>query len=292
MTRYGIADIGSNTVVLLVYEVNGKDMRQLKYISTPVHLISYVSSRTMSREGIEKAAAVLKEYASILDEMQVEMRFADVTEPCRISNREELIGALAESGFEIYPLSGEQEALCDYEGAMLFYPDVRDGIAFDVGGGSTELIAFKDGKATDAMSFPLGCVRLARLPLDTERCKEEIMKAREEYPGLNVSVKTVIGIGGTARAAGLVCESAYGDRHRIRVSDLTEAFELIRDGDPYMNTIVQRVVDPSRIPVFLPGIHMILEICRCFGAETVLISDTGIREGFLMERIRNLNKND
>ena len=288
MTAYGIADIGSNTVVLLVYDVNGTAMRQLKYISTPVHLIDYVKDGVMSSAGISRAAAVLKEYAAILDEMGISMRFADVTEPCRIENRDDLISALEESGFEIYPLTGEQEALCDYEGAMLSYPEVRDGIAFDVGGGSTELIAFKDGKATDAMSFHLGCVRLAHLPLDTDQCRAEIMKARAEYPGLNVSEKTVIGIGGTARAVGLVCESVYGDRHRIRVSDLKQAFELIRDGDPQLNTVVQRVVDPSRVPVFLPGIHMILEICDFFEAETVLISDTGIREGFLMERIRNL----
>ena len=35
----------------------------------------------------------------------------------------------------------------------------------------------------EAMSFHLGCVRLAHLPLDTKECRKELLKARKEYPG-------------------------------------------------------------------------------------------------------------
>lgn len=289
MSRYAIADIGSNTVVLLIYEIAGSTLRQLKYISTPVHLISHVADGVMSQEGIDKAVSVLKEYRNISDEMNISWRWADVTEPCRIANRDELISALEETGWEIYPLSGEQEALYDFTGAKIAYPDVKDGIAFDVGGGSTELIAFKDGKATDAMSFHLGCVRLAHMPLDTGTCRIEIDRARQEYPGLNIQADSLIGIGGTARAAGLVAEIAFGDRHVIKTDDLRLMFDKLIDHDYDMEAIVKKVVDPARQPVFLPGLHMILEIAAAFEAKTIYISDTGIREGFLLARIKNLN---
>lgn len=288
MNRYGIADVGSNTVVLIAYEVEGRSLKQLKYISTPVHLIDYVKDGLMSADGIEKAAQVLKGYAAILDEMGITYRFADITEPCRIQNADALISALKESGFEIHPLSGNEEALYDFEGAKFSYPDVHEGIAFDVGGGSTELISFSNDKAVEAMSFHLGCVRLAHLPLDTEECRREILQAREEYPSLNTDARTIIGIGGTARAVGLVCEKAYGNRHRIRVEDLKDAFVRIRDKEEVLTSIVRSTVEPSRIPVLLPGMHMILEICDVFHTEEIMISDTGIREGFLMECIRNL----
>ena len=45
---------------------------------------------------------------------------------------------------------------------------------------------------------------------------------------------------------------------------------------------MKKVVDKARIPVFLPGVHMILEIARIFEAETIVVFPTGIREGFLM----------
>ena len=289
MSRYAIADIGSNTVVLLIYEIAGKSLRQLKYISTPIHLINHVTDGIMSQEGIDKAVSVLKEYRDISDQMNIPYRWADVTEPCRVANRDELISALNETGWEIYPLTGEEEALYDFSGAKIAYPDVKDGIAFDVGGGSTELIAFKDGKATDAMSFHLGCVRLAHLPLDTDACRIEINRAREEYPGLDIQADSLIGIGGTARAAGLVAEIAFGDRHVIKTEDMRQMFEKLRDHDYDMESIMKKVVDPARQKVFLPGIHMILEIADVYGAKTIYISDTGIREGFLLARIKNLN---
>ena len=285
MTQYGIADIGSNTVVLLVYEAEGTSLKQLKYISTPAHLIDDVKDGVMSEEGIRKAADILKEYARILDDMHVSYRFADITEPCRIDNVNELINSLRESGFEIYPLTGQQEAVYTFEGAVLSWPEVSEGIAFDVGGGSTELIAFENHKAIEAMSFHLGCVRLSHLPLDTPECRKEILKAQDEYPGLKRISKKIIGIGGTARAVGLVCAKAFGNRTCIKTADLQILFEKLKNADPEMIGYMKETVEPSRIPVLLPGIHMILEICAVFEAEEILISDTGIREGFLMRRI-------
>jgi exopolyphosphatase/guanosine-5'-triphosphate,3'-diphosphate pyrophosphatase len=55
-----------------------------------------------------------------------------------------------------------------------------------------------------------------------------------------------------------------------------------------MTQIVSQTVEPSRIPVLLPGMHMILEICDVFNTEEIMISDTGIREGFLMACIADL----
>ena len=79
------------------------------HISTPAHLIDYVNvDRIMSKEGIHKATEVLQSYANKLDEMQVQYRFADITEPCRIQNKEELVASLQTTGWDIYPLSGNE----------------------------------------------------------------------------------------------------------------------------------------------------------------------------------------
>lgn len=290
MTRYGIADIGSNTVVLLVYEAAGSSLRNLKYISTPAHLIDDVKDGRMTPEGIRKAADILKGYAAILDGMDIEYRFADVTEPCRIENKDELIDALSQSGFKIYPLTGKEEAMCDFSGARYSFPDLTDGVAFDVGGGSTELIRFEGGEAVEAMSFHLGCVRLSHLPLDTKECRKELLKARKEYPRLDVQADTVIGIGGTARAVGLLSEAVYGNRQRISTENLIDLFERIRTGEKTACDALKRVVEPTRAAILLFGMHMILEICAVFEAKEVLICETGIREGFLFERIKELSE--
>ena len=283
MTRYGIADIGSNTIVLLVYEMDEGKPISIYHKSTPSHLIDDVSQdRIMSQEGINKAQTVLYRYGEILDKMDVHFRYACITEPCRILNQSQLVEALQETGFEIYPLTGSMEAALDYQGTLFSCPQYKDGIAFDVGGGSTELISFQNNQAIEAMSFPLGCVRLAHLPLDNTDCQASILQARKDYPSLNITCDTLIGIGGSLRYAGLLLDEMYHTGYTIPVNLLKEVYDRLVAKEPTALKAMKKVVDKARIPVFLPGVHMILEISRIYEAKTIIVSPTGIREGFLM----------
>lgn len=290
MTQYAIADIGSNTMVLVVYEFQDGRPIQIYHKSTPAHLIDYVDdSSHMSNAGIRKAYEVLMTYKKKCDEMNIQYRWADITEPCRIKNQEELVQALKGCSFEVHPLTGYQEAACDYLGSRNSYPDQKDGIAFDVGGGSTELISFQNSQIVEAMSFHLGCVRLAHLPLDTEECARELIKAQQEYPSFQTISRQLIGIGGTIRATGLVCNALYHTKSEISVVQLQQLYDKLKAEDPAAMDAMHENVKESRWPVFLPGMHMILEICRTFHAETILVSESGIREGFLQECLKRQN---
>lgn len=289
MNKYGIVDIGSNTIVLIVYEIQDGKPVSLLYRSNPVHLIDTVNEeRIMSKEGIEKAHQAVKEYAAILDDMNVKYRFADITEPCRIQNQKELVDALKDTSFVIYPLTGNQEAEYDFTGTRYSCPDITSGIAFDVGGGSTELISFHDNKVQDAVSFPLGCVRLSHLPLDTDACEKQILSMRKQYASLNVSCSHLIGIGGTMRAVTILIDHLYHSENIISVPSLKEVYNNLLNKDENTEEAFHEIVDSARQPVFLPGLHMILEICRIYEAENITFSITGIREGFLKKRIESL----
>lgn len=282
MTQYAIVDIGSNTIVLVIYEIQQGKPVQTYYQSTSAHLIDTVDEQgTMSKDGIAKAYAILTAYEKICDEKSIQYRWADITEPCRIVNQSALVDKLSMTSFTIYPLSGYEEAACDYYGTKYSYPSMQDGIAFDVGGGSTELISFQDGQILDAVSFHLGCVRLAHLPLDTTECAQQINQQQTQYPSLATSAKQIIGIGGTMRAVGLTCDALYQTGMTLPVHLLKELYDNLCQKEPSAIEAMQRCVDISRQPVFLPGIHMILEICTAFDTDTILISSTGIREGFL-----------
>ena len=286
---YAVADIGSNTVVLIVYELIGGVPAVKEYLSDAAHLIDTVKDGRMSAEGIEKAYTVLSGYARHLDELDIQYRYADITEPGRISNRDELVSALRRTGFTVVPLSGSEEAVLDYEGARLAYPDIETGAAFDVGGGSSELITFRDGRITTALSVPLGCVRLSRYSLDDTICKDTLQAAMKQYPALSQECDTLIGIGGTMRAVGLVSEKLYGSADRIAVQQLQDLFTRLRAEEQEAVRAMEETVSPSRIPVFLPGIHMILAIAEAFRAEEIVISPTGIREGFLLKMLKSRN---
>ena len=281
MDLYGIVDVGSNTIVLLVYDMSLGTPQIILHESTPVHLIDYVEDGVMAKEGIENAAKVLEKYTEEMEQLNVQHRFADITEPCRIENQKELVDALSAFLIDVDALSGYEEAYYDYCGMRLSYPDIKDGIAFDVGGGSTELVSFKDNECTEAMSFPYGCVRLSHLPLDTGQCRISLEQARKEYPSLNCTCKELIGIGGTMRAAGKM----YGTDLTVEVWMIKEMFDKLKENDPDTVSIMKKTVKKSRQPVFLPGVHMIIEIADIYQAERIHISKTNIREGFLMHCI-------
>ena len=95
----------------------------------------------------------------------------------------------------------------------------------------------------------------------------------------------MIGIGGTMRAAGKVYQALFHEELTIEVTKLQEIFDKLCMHDCAFEAAMKANVDPSRQPVFLPGLHMILEIARIYQAKRILISKTGIREGFLQIRL-------
>ena len=137
------------------------------------------------------------------------------------------------------------------------------------------------------MSISLGCVRLRHLPIDTPECAKEILSARTRYPSLNTTCEELIGIGGTMRAAGKVYQALFQEELIIEVSKLQEIFNKLCMHDSIFEEVMKANVDPSRQPVFLPGLHMILEIARIYQAKRIRISKTGIREGFLKIRLES-----
>ena len=291
MREYAVADVGSNTMVLIVYQIhNGIPVAKSRQ-SVPVHLIDYIENGAMSETGIQKACFTLMTFAGQLDQKRISFRKAFVTEPARnISNQKEFLNALCRTGFDVTPLTGQEEAELDFRGSRITYPDLMQGAAFDVGGGSTELISFHDGEIVDAISIPLGCVRLSHLPLDTPDCRNALLQARSDHKSLNKVWPTLIGIGGTCRAAGILTDHFFHSGTFMKTSDLKMIYTQLQADSFEAVTALEKLVDPDRQPLFLPGVHMILEIANLFDAEIIRVSDTGVREGFLLDHLDFLER--
>lgn len=283
MTKYGIADIGSNTMVLMIYEMKNGKPEAVYYHSEPVHLINYVSSGRMSDEGISTAYSVLREYDSFLDEMQVSRRYACLTEPGRTDNSGELLSELRKTSFHIIPLTGEDEAECEYLGSQLFYPDIESGTAFDVGGGSSELIAFRSREMISAVSFPFGCICMSRLPGGTDPFPSLLKEKLADNPAFADKCRTLIGIGGTVRAAGVLASALFRTGHALPAAMLKNMLEELSAGNEKYKAAAEQVIEPARRPYLIPGFRLILDICEYFQAETILICETNVREGFLLK---------
>lgn len=285
----GVIDIGSNTIVLNIYELKENIPTVTFHESSATHLVGYIENKVMKEEGILKACEVLKHYVSILKEKNIESYKAFITEPARnITNKEEMLNAFSSCDLEVIALTGEEEAEYDYLGSKLIdSSSIHSGNAFDIGGGSTELVSFKDDVILEAISIPVGCVRLSKEPVVASLTDNYMQDAFNQYPKLQeVSSETIIGIGGTARATLKLYQHVYqSDSNNIEVEKLIPIYTALMNQDEDMLKHMKASVDKGRQPVYLSGLNMLMSIVKAYKVKHIFISSGCVREGFLTKQL-------
>lgn len=285
----GVIDIGSNTIVLNIYELKENIPIVTFHESNATHLVGYIENKVMKEEGILKACEVLKHYVSILKEKNIESYKAFITEPARnITNKEEMLNAFSSCDLEVIALTGEEEAEYDYLGSKLIdSSSIHTGNAFDIGGGSTELVSFKDDVILEAISIPVGCVRLSKEPVKASLTDNYMLDAFNQYPKLQeVSSETIIGIGGTARATLKLYKYVYqSDSNNIEVEKLIPIYTALMNQDEDMINKMKASVDKGRQPVYLSGLNMLMSIVKAYKVKHIFISSGCVREGFLTKQL-------
>ena len=155
---YGVIDIGSNTIRLMIYRVDNGAIHPVLNNKFAAGLAGYITAKgKMSKEGIRKAVEVLTELRTVTEQITLDGVFPFGTAALRnITNTQEVLDAIrAESGFAVRVLSGEEEAEFDYYGALQSTP-LDGGLLVDVGGGTTGISVLKDGKVIFTGDEPTG----------------------------------------------------------------------------------------------------------------------------------------
>ena len=196
------------------------------------------------------------------------------------------------TGFEIRVLSGYEEAMLDYRGAVRSLPG-EEGLLVDVGGGSTELVFFNaGGRAAAARSVPLGSLSLFN------KCVSGIIPTAGELPpegrGPQSPRRRLPGRAGLCGAAH-VRRRRHGarragalPRHGGRAA--AEGYEtqffsrVLRQAQDSPKKLTRRIlkIAPERIHTMLPGIALLSAAAELYGSRTVVTSPYGVREGYLL----------
>jgi exopolyphosphatase/guanosine-5'-triphosphate,3'-diphosphate pyrophosphatase len=162
--RRAVIDIGTNSVKLLVADVEGAEVRPVREESRQTRLGQGLYTRQRLQAGpIAKTAAAAAEFAASARDYQAASIRVIATSAARdAGNSQELTDAIERScGLRVEIISGEQEADWVFQGvtsdpALAAMPLVL----LDVGGGSTEFIVGQGAHQHFGQSLPLGTVRL------------------------------------------------------------------------------------------------------------------------------------
>jgi exopolyphosphatase/guanosine-5'-triphosphate,3'-diphosphate pyrophosphatase len=316
-------DVGTNSTRLLIADVgDGRITAQLAREMVITRLGKGVDkTRRFDPLALARTLEVLGDYAARCLEHQVEgVRLAATSATRDAANRDELIdGVRTLLGIEPEVLSGPQEAAASFLGATwdLPIPDGGRVVVFDIGGGSTELIAGPAGAPVaevldnppQAVSVDVGSVRLterhvAHDPLTRDEIEavradaEAAIAAGVEQLGWTPGAGApggaqVVGVAGTvttvtALSLGL---PAY-DPERVHRSTLTAATITETAARLCAMTVADKaalpIMPPGREDVIAAGALVLEAVCRVLALEEITVSETDILDGVLLGLARRI----
>ena len=294
--KCAIIDLGSNTVRLSVYTIaEDKTFKQLFSEKETAGLANYVENGTMRVEGMQKASSVIQKFLNLLEQLSIKDIYIFATASLRnVENAEQAVRYIRErTGVEVDIVLGTEEAEYGFAGA-LNNVDISDGVMFDIGGGSTEVVAFTDREPVSMQSFDCGCLNLAN------RYIHKIFPNKEELAQIKKAVeeklekleckrkaKRLCGVGGTIRAV-LEIVNIYFDKEKGNNVISAEEFKTIRKVLNRKDEVSKKLIlrtSPDRIHTIISGMCIVNALVKRFGAKEIVVSKYGVREGYLCRKV-------
>ncbi|WP_058303785.1 Ppx/GppA phosphatase family protein [Gorillibacterium timonense] len=297
---FGIIDIGSNSVRLVLYEDAGHGIHRIVEESKKtIRLISKVArDGSLPLDQLDELIATLLHFRSLCEAYRADFIRSVATAAIRnATNSHEVVDALHEAtGLVIEIASDEDEARYGFIGVMNAM-DISDGFLIDIGGGSSEITLFRDRKIIHSVSFPFGAVNTAKrftpngvtdeTSLRDIRVMAETLFEQQpwlrQHPGL-----PLIGLGGTIRTLAKLTQKRSGyslpltHNYRIPLITVHETIDLLGS-----MTLAQKLkvdgLNADRADILVPGLVLLQTALMHTGASTCIVSGTGLREGVYYE---------
>jgi len=312
---YAALDLGTNNCRLLVARPTAEGFRVVDAFSRIIRLGEGVAaSGRISEAAIARAVQALLVCREKMRARGVARARLIATEACRAAdNGNEFRARVAtEAGLELEVIDSATEARLAATGCTeLFDPEANGIILFDIGGGSSELVRLnrshpgRGGPPTPDIvgwaSLPVGVVTLA------ERYGGKTV-SREIYDAMVGEVATfvdrfaadhrsdlgsfhMLGTSGTVTTiAGVYLRLQRYDRRRVDGCWLSDG-EISRVVAELMAmSFDQRAANPcigaERADLVLAGCAILDAIRRAFPCQRLRVADRGLREGMLVEMMR------
>jgi len=298
-------DIGTNTVILLIAEVDRSNNSLLALHNEyrmPRIGKGLQPNGAISEEKIKLLFSILSEYKIIIEKYKCEEIIVTATNAFRLaSNSKEISDRIKDKfNFDISIISGEVEAEYAFLGALSGTEIAGLTLVIDIGGGSTELIFGNRSEIIFKHSYPIGSVIATEKylehspPLPNEMKKLEL-KLQEIFEQITEKSKLekVIAIAGTATT--LACmvkalmefEESVIDGCNLTAVDLQILISEIKILLPEQIKKNYGNVLSGREDIILGGAIILKQIMKIIDVDKVTVSSRGIRYGAIINFLKN-----
>ena len=295
--RVGVIDCGTNSIRLLIADIDGNNFREVTRQMQVVRLGQGVDETNQFHpDALERTFAAVDLYAAELARRGVEkIRFCATSATRDATNRNIFIDGVKERlGIEPEVITGDEEARLSFAGATREF-NRTDGpfLVVDIGGGSTEFVLGTD-TVESAISVNIGCVRMSERHFHSDPpTADEVSIARSDIQNaIDIasasvdikSAKTLVCVAGTATtvAAAALHLPEY-DRHAIHLSRIS-ADQVHEVSNNFLTmTREERAalgyMHPGRVDVITAGSLVLSKIVKATGAKEFVASENDILDG-------------
>jgi exopolyphosphatase/guanosine-5'-triphosphate,3'-diphosphate pyrophosphatase len=255
----------------------------------------------ISREAADLTCGVLERMAALYKSLDVAGVRAVATSSVRDArNQAEFLKLASEAaGTPVEVISGREEGRLVHLGVVTRWPQPPGRVLIvDIGGGSAELIASQDGRMLDAVSKPLGAVRLREMflksdpPLATELQQMDAYIA-EKLDGVSRRLGASDWLRGIATSAtASAVASVVGGVPRAR----RDRADRLRVPAPKVRALLRKLstldlarrrkvggIGPRRAEIIVPGVAVLARVLETFGLRALYYSAAGVRDGIIAD---------
>jgi exopolyphosphatase/guanosine-5'-triphosphate,3'-diphosphate pyrophosphatase len=302
VTRVAAVDCGTNSIRLLVADLDGAEGTPLREVDRRMEIVRLGEGvdRTgrLSPAALARTFAACDAYAEVIRVAGAErLRFVATSASRDVENRDDFAAGVHQRlGVEPEVVTGDEEARLSFAGAtreLLGGQAETPFLVVDIGGGSTELV-LGGRDVTAARSVDVGCVRMTERHLhDDPPTAEQVAAARSDVEaavrdaGRSVPMgqaRTLVGLAGSVTTvAAMALDLPAYDRDRIhhaRISS-TDVHEVARTllGMTRAQRAALPFMHPGRVDVIGAGALVLAVVLENVPVDEVLVSEHDILDG-------------
>ena len=290
--RLAAIDIGSNAARLLISDVIIDDKGQTQFnkinlVRVPLRLgFDVFEYGKISDEKKYMIVQTIKAYKHLLNVYNVKSLKACATSAMRdASNSEEVLKKIkTETGIDINIISGDEEATYIYQNHIAENLDKEHSYLYiDVGGGSTELTFFSNGKLQYKESFNIGTIRLLKGMVTDSNWND--MKDHLRNNTKSSLPMIAIGSGGNINKVFSISKKKEGKPLSL---------ELLKD---YLKELSAFSVEDriklyklreDRADVIVPALQIYVNVMRWANIEEIYVPKIGLADGLIQSLYEEL----
>jgi exopolyphosphatase/guanosine-5'-triphosphate,3'-diphosphate pyrophosphatase len=306
MSKYAAIDIGSNSIRMLVAQSNpAAPFQELAADRQVVRLGAGVfRDGRLSPEAMNLGLQVLERMAARIQAFDVLAVRAVGTAALRDAiNRDEFLeraGEILKTPVEV--ITGLEEARLIQLGVQLRWPHPKQRVLIlDIGGGSAELVLAENGHLVEAISKPLGAVRLTEMflrsdppdPRELARlekfAEERLASVTKRFAGDKIDRM----IATSSTAAAIVCavnqiprrNRDKADRMRATAPQVKRLYQQLSATPQTARTKITGI-GPRRAEIIVAGAAVTHVVMRELDIPRLYYSTAGVREGIIADLVQ------